>query len=175
MAQRQRKEAWAEDRGGGGVKRETDAAQRRRSRDSIGMYTRAHTHTQTHTHTHIHTHTHTHAGSDEGELPVWEPEKTCSDEGLANADPNAEFSRQRYLRDIIKKAGGSSDHFRLVRKLMKHFEETHLDVEKFMRGGDLRGTGRPRRQDFKQALRNAVSFPPRIGLFSSYDRLLFLL
>jgi hypothetical protein len=38
---------------------------------------------------------------------------------------------------------------------MKHFEETHLDVEKFMRGGDLRGTGRLRRRDFKQALRNA--------------------
>jgi hypothetical protein len=86
---------------------------------------------------------------------VWEPEKTCSDGDLANADPNAEFSRQRYLRDIIKKAGGSSDHYRLVRKLMKHFEETHLDVEKFMRGGDLRGTGRLRRRDFKQALRNA--------------------
>jgi hypothetical protein len=31
--------------------------------------------------------------------------------------------------------------FSLVRKLIKHFEETNLDVEKFMLDGDLRGTG----------------------------------
>ena len=34
--------------------------------------------------------------------------------------------------------GGSSNHFRIVRKVLQHFKETHLDVEKFMRGGDTR-------------------------------------
>jgi len=123
---RQRAEAWTEDRkGGGDAGGGGGAHQRRRSTDSVG--------------------------SDEVELPVWEAERTCSDAGDANVDPSAEFSRQRYLRDIVAKAGGSSQHYRLVRKLNKHFEETHLDVEKFMRGGDLRGAGRLRRREFKQA------------------------
>ena len=54
------------------------------------------------------------------------------------------FSTQapwRVLPHIIKKAGGSSDHYSLVRKLIKHFEQTNLDVEKFMLDCDLRGTG----------------------------------
>ena len=76
-------------------------------------------------------------------------------ENLFRCDPSVEFSRHKYVRNLVQKAGGTQEQYSLVRKVMQHFEETHLDVEKFMRGGDIRGSGRLRRREFASALRRA--------------------